>query len=63
MKKNKKVEIIDKSEIQGCWKCNSTGKVNNKKCDLCKGSKTFRESHYIFIDKIRKIAIDTDCGA
>jgi hypothetical protein len=57
--KNKRLQIIDKSDIMECWKC--YGK--DKKCSICQGTNKFRESHYIYIDKVNKIAIDTDCGA
>lgn len=61
--------LVDKSEIMTCWKCEGKGHwmvkgVGYKKqtCDLCNGSGTFRESHYIIIDEKNKIAIDSDTG-
>ena len=65
MKKNKRCTIIDKSEIQYCWKCDGRGWMEGKEtiCTLCNGSKTFRESHYVYVDEVNKIAIDSDCGA
>lgn len=59
MKKNKRLTIIDKSDIMTCWKC--CGK--DKNCSICDGTNEFRESHYIYIDNKSKIAIDSDCGA
>jgi hypothetical protein len=59
MKKNKRLMIIDKSDIMICWKCNGL----DKRCIICKGTNEFRESHYIYVDTVNKIAIDSDCGA
>jgi DnaJ-class molecular chaperone len=86
--KNKKLTLIDKSEIMTCWKCEGCGYIPSKdcygeglmcythdnlmkdkkdfckeQCPLCNGSGTFRESHYIYVDEVNKIAIDSDCGA
>jgi DnaJ-class molecular chaperone len=65
MKKNKRLTTIDKSEIQMCWKCEGRGWMNSPLtiCSLCNGSGTFRESHYIYVDEVNKIAMDSDCGA
>jgi hypothetical protein len=32
-------------------------------CPLCNGNGKFRESHYVIVDEVNKIAIDSDCGA
>jgi len=66
--KNKKLQIIDKSDIMACWKCNGEKFIVidkkhpliRKQCSLCKGTGKFRESHYIIVDKKNKIAIDSD---
>jgi hypothetical protein len=70
--KKKRLTIIDKSEIQYCWKCDGHGWLADPQicapigtiiCPLCNGSGKFRESHYIYVDEVNKIAIDSDCGA
>jgi len=62
MKKNKRYAIVDKSEIQHCWKCEGKGFIKGDSCSLCYGTGTFRESHYIVIDEKMKIAFDSDTG-
>lgn len=59
---DKNYTIIDKSEIQYCWKCEGKGIINGELCSLCHGDGKFKESHYIVIDEVNKIAVDTDTG-
>jgi len=72
MKKTKRLTVIDKSDTMMCWKCNGHGWLADPQicapigtiiCPLCNGSGKFRESHYIYVDEVNKIAIDSDCGA
>jgi DnaJ-class molecular chaperone len=71
MKKNKKSTLISKPDIMPCWKCEGSGKLYLFKglkdaytyCDLCNGSGVWIENHYIVIDEVNKISIDTDTGA
>ena len=54
--KKKNYSIIDKSDIMTCWACGG----NNPKCRECQGTNKYRESHYIIVDEVNKIAIDSD---
>ena len=69
---NKNYTIIDKSDIMDCWRCEGKGKIRMLNlinflsqeipCPLCNGNGKFRESHYVIVDEVNKIAIDSDCG-
>lgn len=45
----KNIKFIDKSKYPKCWTCNGLGKINNKKCETCKGTKKFREDNFMLI--------------
>jgi len=69
--KNKKVEIIDKSDIMKCWSCNGEGSIVineshplvRRQCDVCDGQGNYKENHFIIIDNKNKIAFDSDTGS
>jgi len=75
MKKNfekeKRLTVIDKSDIMTCWTCNGEGSIIinenhplvRERCTVCDGTGKYRESHYIYVDEKNKIAMDSDCGA
>lgn len=71
MSKNKKIEIIDKSNIMKCWTCNGEGSIIineahplvREQCKVCDGKGNYKESHFIIIDHKNKIAIDSDTNS
>jgi DnaJ-class molecular chaperone len=69
--KNKRLEIINKSDTMKCWSCDGEGSVIineahplvRRQCDVCDGTGQWVEQHYIIIDNKNKIAIDSDNGS
>jgi DnaJ-class molecular chaperone len=68
MKKTKGYTLIKKPDIMPCWTCNAEGIApSNSKgtytiCPTCKGTGVWVEKHYIIVDEVNKIAIDSDGG-
>lgn len=68
MKKNKKVTVIDKSDVTSCWTCEGKGFIGipnthpviRELCPTCQGTGKWVESHYIIVDEKNKIAIDSE---
>jgi hypothetical protein len=60
MNENKNYSVVDKSDMMPCWKCETKGIINGEICPLCFGDGKFKESHYIIIDEVNKIACDSD---
>lgn len=66
----KKSTLINKGDITTCWKCEGHGWLSAEDifsqipviCPLCNGSGKWVESHFIVIDEVNKIAIDSDTG-
>lgn len=59
----KKVEQI--INTTNCYGCLGKGEVINvheklEKCELCKGTGKYHETHYFFIDEKNGIALDAD---
>jgi len=52
------MSIIYKKIKNPCYICD--GKKGNKKCEVCKGTGIFIDEIYCYIDKKKKIAIDSD---
>ncbi len=66
----KKHSIVENFIPMKCWKCDGTGLVDcfkNSKdtktvCDVCHGTGEWIEKHYIVVDEVNKIAVDSDTG-
>ena len=59
----KNIKFISKCKKLDCWGCNSTEKVDNKKCKLCNGTGKWTEKfwHLVYTDKAgQKLAFGVD---
>lgn len=52
--------IEKKTELFPCYQCDGKGKINKKKCPLCKGSGKWKETTYYFIDEKTKQGFSGD---
>jgi len=43
-----------------CYKCSGIGKLNEKECDICKGTGQYKEDFYYVIDEKQKISFSMD---
>jgi len=51
--KKKKLEFV-------CYKCDGSGKIKKKNCNICKGTGIWKDEIYYFIDEKNKQAFDGD---
>lgn len=52
--------IIEKIIETSCYKCSGLGKLENKDCDVCNGTGSYKETFYHIIDEKNKICFDGD---
>ena len=76
MTKKKTHSIIAKPDIMVCWTCEGKGELpyrneagevlhfikEKQTCKTCNGTGKWVENHYIVIDEVNKIAIDSATG-
>ena len=53
-------KIIKKTVDFICYKCNGTGKIKKKKCNICKGTGVWKDTAYYFIDPKTNFCFQSD---
>jgi len=65
---NKNHTVIDNSQYSKCWTCNGEGSIIinenhplvREQCAVCNGTGQYKVKHFIIVDEVNKIAVDSD---
>lgn len=64
----KKYSVIDNSYLSQCYTCGGVGSIVinenhplvREQCTVCNGTGQYKAEHFIIVDEVNKIAIDSD---